>query len=88
MGESRCKKTRRSLKGYDAARGRERREGDRVGRCQVSKSRIQKSEFGMRPPARRGHRGHRGLRPGGKWESVDFGLQIEGTALEGDSTDR
>ena len=31
-------------------------------------------EFGMRPPARRGHRG---LRPGGKWEGGMIGLRAE-----------
>ena len=31
-------------------------------------------EFGMRPPARRGHRD---LRPGGKWEGGMIGLRAE-----------
>ncbi len=31
-------------------------------------------EFGMRPPA---GRGHRGLRPGGKWEGGMIGLRAE-----------
>ena len=37
-------------------------------RVRLGEGEVWKAEFGMRPPARRGHRGHRGLRPGGKVE--------------------
>jgi hypothetical protein len=40
-------------------------------RCQKTEDREKDVEVGMRPPARRGHRG---LRPGGKAEFFDFGF--------------
>ena len=39
-------------------------------------------EFGMRPPARRGHRD---LRPGGKWEGGMIGLRAESMGQRAES---